>query len=337
MARIFLLWVLAAAATAGAAQAACVLYVAEVPNSVVEVIDCGADKRIGELPAGSFPVALRLDGTSGRLFSANWGTGAGSVSFIDVSAGTVLHEAPVFSGPLQMAVDAKGIKVYVPSTGAANVADSEIAVLDAQNGDLIASRKLGADLAVAVLGSDQTTLFALDLQGTVFKVDTSTLEVLAEWSIGGMPVAAEIIGRDRNTLAVVDAANARLLLLSTQTGAQVGNVPVGAYPSAIVAAEPLREQLFVSNRDSDTISVIETRSRRRVVTLPGGDAPIDLELSADQKYLYVASQSAPVLSKVSISAGKIVKTLPLAGFPTSLAAGTSHPACRPGGKGRCPS
>src|SRR5262249_59395341 len=76
--------------------------------------------------------------------------------------------------------------------------------------------------------------------------------------------------------------------------------PLGAplqadHPDAI-AANPARDQLYVSNANSDTVSVIDSRRDRRVATIhvglsqchPVGATPDGLTVSPDGRTLYVA-------------------------------------------------
>ena len=50
----------------------------------------------------------------------------------------------------------------------------------------------------------------------------------------------------------------------------VGNIPVG------VAVSPAGTRVYVANRGSDTVSVIDTATNLVVATLAAGDGPIDV-------------------------------------------------------------
>jgi YVTN family beta-propeller protein len=93
---------------------------------------------------------------------------------------------------------------------------------------------------------------------------------------------------DHGTVSVLEAVPGRWR--------QVKSIPVGLHPSAIIAS-PHGRLLYVANANSDTVSVIDTRTDQVVETiackpdaaLPFGSGANALALSPDGAWLYVAN------------------------------------------------
>jgi len=57
----------------------------------------------------------------------------------------------------------------------------------------------------------------------------------------------------------------------------VATIPVGAGPSS-VAVNPRTNRIYVANRDSDTVSVIDGATNTVVTTVGVGDGPTDVAM-----------------------------------------------------------
>ena len=76
----------------------------------------------------------------------------------------------------------------------------------------------------------------------------------------------------------------------------MATIPVGLHPSAL-AISPAGSELYVANTDSDTVTVVDTRTRailrtidlRPYVGAPVGASPDGLAVSEDGSTLYVAN------------------------------------------------
>ena len=104
----------------------------------------------------------------------------------------------------------------------------------------------------------------------------------------------------QKTVSVVDTASRTL----------VGKITVGTHPSAL-AVSPTRDELYVANTDSDSISVIDTDVDRVTRTLslqpydgaPVGTSPNALAVSPDGRTLYVANGGDNDVAVVRLAGG----------------------------------
>ena len=109
---------------------------------------------------------------------------------------------------------------------------------------------------------------------------------------------------------------------------QVAEIDVGLHPSDLQLTRDGRI-LYVANANSDTVSAIDTQSRRVIETinirpdpsLPFGSAPNALALSADESRLFVANGGNNAIAVVKLSPGgsQIEGFIPTDWYPGALA------------------
>lgn len=113
-----------------------------------------------------------------------------------------------------------------------------------------------------------------------------------------------------NTVSVID--------LSTSIPSMAPlTLNVGLRPQGI-AIEPSGKYIYVSNHDSDTVSVIGAPAHTVVTTLPVGDGPASMVLDAVHGRLYVANQSAKTVSVIDTATRAVIDTLILSDIPDRL-------------------
>jgi YVTN family beta-propeller protein len=116
-------------------------------------------------------------------------------------------------------------------------------------------------------------------------------------------------------------------VIDTETRTVRGSVKVGDHPCAL-ALSPDGTQLYVANANSDTVSVIDTRTDGVVQTIslqpypnaPAGSAPNALAVSPDGKTLYVANAGNNDVAVVDVSGTtpKVVGLIPVGWYPTGV-------------------
>ncbi len=98
-------------------------------------------------------------------------------------------------------------------------------------------------------------------------------------------------------------------------GARIAKVSV---PSA-VAYDPNRSELFVTDRQSNTVSVISDSANRAVAVIPVGQFPVAIAYDADQGELFVSNHNSSNVSVISEASDRVVATVPVADGPEGLA------------------
>src|SRR5215204_1941648 len=86
----------------------------------------------------------------------------------------------------------------------------------------------------------------------------------------------------------------------------IDTLKVGNDPSAI-AFNNLTGEMYVTNRQDDSISVINTNNRTDIKQIPNvGDAPLDLTFDLFHNYLYVINGLEPIVTVIDVSNNSII-------------------------------
>lgn len=101
------------------------------------------------------------------------------------------------------------------------------------------------------------------------------------------------------TLVAVNARSRTVSFLDPLAMAELGRVPVGDDPVALVV-DRSGQRAYVANRGSGTISVLDVRNRAVVATLAADPEPIALELNRDGSRLYVLHRASTYLAVFSL-------------------------------------
>lgn len=147
-------------------------------------------------------------------------------------------------------------------------------------------------------------------------VDGKAGAVLRTFSVPGQPFGIAV-SRDGRSLFVGDWSGNRVIRIAAETGALEGAVTVGKDPAALVLDRAGR--LYVADRESRQISVIDTGRMERVATVPVGEAPFALALDPAEDRLYVANVRDGTVSVVDIPEMRTIATLKVGGMPYGVA------------------
>ncbi|MEO0023116.1 MAG: YncE family protein [candidate division WOR-3 bacterium] len=99
----------------------------------------------------------------------------------------------------------------------------------------------------------------------------------------------------------------------------VATIPVGDEPAGI-AALPNGEYVYVANRGSDNVSVIQTSDNTVVATIPLGDEPAGIAALPNGEYVYVACRGLDCdVLVIRTSDNTVAATVPLTVVPHSIA------------------
>ncbi|MGH3570848.1 MAG: bifunctional YncE family protein/alkaline phosphatase family protein [Pseudonocardiaceae bacterium] len=176
------------------------------------------------------------------------------------------------------------------------------------------------DRVVFVVGQYARRLFAVDVaSGTTTSVPVGQYPFAVATSGDGK--TAYVSNQAGNTVSVVAVDGQQLTAR--------GEVRVGTHPNYLLT-DPPRHRLFVSNADSDSISVIDTS--RSVVTdtisvapyqdAHAGTSPTGLALAADGNTLYVANSGNNDVAVIDVADskrfGRIRGLIPTGWYPTGV-------------------
>ncbi len=147
-----------------------------------------------------------------------------------------------------------------------------------------------------------------NLTDNLLVIDTSTRKVINTSSVGHLPYATALDHAARYVYVSNWGGNS-VTVLNAATGTAEVSLATGLHPSAL-ALNPMRDELYVANTDSDTVSVIDTVNNvllrtvdlRPYASAPVGASPDALTVSADGSTLYVANAGDNDIAVVSLAA-----------------------------------
>src|SRR5215469_3335808 len=257
-----------------------------IPRSThTMVIDAESGKTIADIPGQKHNHGVALAPELGRGFISD---GAGSIVIFDLNSNAVL-------GTVAAKDDADGI-IYDKSTGLVLVACGDAGALVTLKAD--ADPKTAAIDAPIELGGKPEYL-AADGAGKVFVnledknqvavVDLKARKVLAHWPVapGGSPVGLSI-DTEKHKLFVGCRKPQKLLVMSTDDGKVIGDLPIGA---GVDATRWDGHQAFASTREG-LLSVAEEKSSKwetvQTVRTGVGTKTMDVNNAVHKIYLPTA-------------------------------------------------
>lgn len=138
---------------------------------------------------------------------------------------------------------------------------------------------------------------------------------------GYAPGADKVVVDERGV-----AATGTVSRIDLSTLAITHTIPVGLHPTAILWDEP-RGHLYVANTNSDSISIVDTKTQAVVRTVDlqpfsqkvRGIAPTALAIAPDGKRLYAACGGINAVAVIDTAAGTVNGMIPTAWYPSALA------------------
>lgn len=194
-------------------------------------------------------------------------------------------------------------------------ANDSLAVLDAESGALVRKIALGVEPIAAVISADSRTAFVSILGGPKPKP--------GDWaSPQCCDPRAEAVRVDARGIAMPGSVS-RIDLAS---GRVVADVAVGRHPTAL-AWDEQRDRLYVAAGNSDSVSVVDTKTNavvRQIAVAPFRDrkpglAPTALALSPDGATLYVTLGGVNAVAVYSVADTPAFRGLiPTSWYPSSI-------------------
>ncbi|MFN3006305.1 beta-propeller fold lactonase family protein [Mycolicibacterium wolinskyi] len=208
--------------------------------------------------------------------------------------------------PSAVVVTTGGDRLYVANTGS-----NTISVIDARTGRLIDTNPTVAGVNAITVGSSPSAL-AINQNGTrLYVANTGS-----------------------NTVSVIDTSTYRVIDTNTAV-AGTNSISVGSAPSALALSAD-GSRLYVANRTSNTVSVIDTSTYRVIDTntavagtnsINVGSSPSALALSPNGTKLYVVNTGSGTVSVIDTATNVRIDADPtsssldirVGGAPTSVA------------------
>ncbi|WP_161495268.1 YncE family protein [Advenella sp. S44] len=153
---------------------------------------------------------------------------------------------------------------------------------------------------------DSGKISALDLQGK---------HVSAVYDFPGEPFAA-VLSADEQSLFVSDWKGNAVVRISTHDGIETGRIAVGDAPAGLTL-DAACQRLFVADRGSATVSVIDTGAWKHLAGIPVGASPFALASHGNQ--VYVANVKDNTISRLEADSLKETWRVKMQSMPYGIA------------------
>lgn len=237
--------------------------------------------------------------------------------------GKLLARVPTGRHPHEMAVSADGRLVFITDNGTMRIEEpgvggNTVSVVDVNTRTRLAEISLGefrrphgialhpaAGLAVTTEFPDRLLL-----------IDTASRKITRSFDTGGK--TSHIVAWDRQGrwAFVSNAGSQAVAAVDTRTG-KVTRIPAGMRPEGSVLS-PDGARLYVANRESASITVIDVERRRAAGSIPTGKGPVRIGITPDGRLLVYALMHDRAVEFADTATGKVSGRVVLEGRPVSL-------------------
>ena len=182
---------------------------------------------------------------------------------------------------------------------------------------------------------DGTLVYALNnrtdnrtsMKGSLTVLDVKNNKRLKRVELPGFPFAIESLEKsDRTLLYVTSERDGCVAVVDPAAGSVVKTIKTGMHPIALRFSRD-KSRLFVANAGSDTISVVDVATgtvKQTILLRPNdvrglpGCTPTGMDLSPDEKTLYVTLADMNTLAVIDLPDAKLEGYLPVGWYPTSV-------------------
>jgi YVTN family beta-propeller protein len=159
-------------------------------------------------------------------------------------------------------------------------------------------------------------LATTEFSGHLVKVDVNTMEVVANMSLGSLPIDVKV-APDGAVFYVSDQGRNGVFVVDPLAMKELAFVPTGKGAHGLFVSRDARS-LYVSNRLGGTISVIDFATRNVTATWDIGGSPDMIQLSPDGLQLWASGRFSSAVYVVDTTTGRLMRTIQVGREPHGL-------------------
>jgi YVTN family beta-propeller protein len=274
------------------------VYVSNMQDNTLSVIDETTNTVTATIPAGTDPVGVGVDPSTNTIYVAddlNTNTGDGVVTVIDGTTGTITATIPVDINPTGVAVDPTTHTVYVTNLGGDNtqVIDGTVSVIDGTTNTVTADVHVGAGqpFGIAVDPTTHTVYVANFTDSTVVVINGTTNTVADTINLPGSTPIGVAVDPSTHTVYVAAQSALQIAVIDEATNTVTAHIPDGSAPF-MVAVDPSTHAVYVTNGTGDFIGpaglmVIDgtTNTVATFIDDPNGSAEMGVDPATHTVYM----------------------------------------------------
>ena len=208
--------------------------------------------------------------------------------------GSVIASVPLGQHPHEMVWSADRKLLYTSDNGTMRIENpgsggNSLSVIDVAARRKIGDIPLGNFRRPHGLALDTKTgnlVVTTEAPDRLLLVDTRKRSVVRDYDTGGKTPHMVSLSRDGSTAYVSNSGSGTVAIIHLQSG-KLKVVPTGARPEGSAVSLDGKE-VYVANRDADSITVIDAAKEQAIANIPTGKGPVRVVLTLDGKQLIYA-------------------------------------------------
>ncbi len=219
-----------------------------------------------------------------------------TASLIDLSRGQVVATLPTGDGPHEVGISPDGRHALVTNYGR-ETAGHTLTLIDIAGARVAGTIDLGeaSTRPHGVEWVDETrAAVTVEDQKALVIVDVPAARITASIDTGQQISHMVDLDRARQRAYVTSIGSGSLTVIDLAAGTRLGVVPTGEGAEGVAVA-PGGEQVWVTNRAADTVTVIDAGSLEVVRTLPAAGFPIRATATAGHRVLVTRARAGDLM------------------------------------------
>ena len=258
------------------------------------------------------PQTIQFDPATNTVYAANAarvGSGPIRARLAALNNSNLRPIAESLGNYLPGAIAIAGRRAVVPL-----IWENKLATIDLDSGAVLHQTETGIAPFASVINSTATIAYTSNLGGRPPK----------DKDLFASPIQkpAEKVTVDARGIA----STGTLTRVDLSTGKATHTIPVGLHPTGLAWHQP-SHRLYVANGNSESVTVVDTRSNLPVQTIPiqpfsdkvRGIAPTAITVHPDGKTLYVACGGINAIAVIDTATGKLNGLIPTGWYPNGIA------------------
>lgn len=176
---------------------------------------------------------------------------------------------------------------------------------------------------IQVTGDGKTLFVANEWDGSISQIDSASGKETGVFPAGKAPYALAL-SKDEKQLYATDRTQGKVMVFERgadgsfklQKEIQVGDAPTD------IALAPEGGILFVTNRNSRTVAVVDSKEGKVLQFMAVGERPTAITIVPEGNYAYVANELSGTISHLDLGSRKVIEDIPAGTAPRRVVIST---------------
>ena len=248
---------------------------------------------------------------------------ASSVAFYTFD-GKLLSTVPVGLHPHEIVLSRDGAYLFVADNGTMAIEQvgeggNTVSIIDVQSRKRVATVSLGKyhrPHGIDVHPRTGHVFVSTENPDQLIVIDPKSREIVRRYETKGRTSHIVTLSPDGEWAYVSNSRSGNVSAIELSSG-EVALIPSGDRPAGSVVSQD-GKRLYVTNRESNTIAIIDTASKSRLGLIGTGRDPVRVALSADEQTLIYGLGTDQKVGFADISKRREVALVHLDGVPVSM-------------------